>query len=185
VRFALDPDGVVTPDLAERLPGRGAWTRATRDAVVTAASKGLFARAFKRQARLPANCDSAGFADFIGAELEKRALSALGLARRAGRAHLGFDQAELALREGKAAVLLIAVEASPRIAGELSRLAGDAPVVAGFRLEALSAAFGRENVTYAVLTDGVEASRFLREAARLDGFRPVFPKERAERAESA
>jgi hypothetical protein len=52
-------------------------------------------------------------------------------------------------------------------------------------LEALSAAFGRENVTYAVLTDGVEASRFLREGARLDGFRPVFAKERAERAESA
>ena len=25
IRFVADPDGVLTPDLAERLPGRGVW----------------------------------------------------------------------------------------------------------------------------------------------------------------
>ena len=25
IRFALSPDGVVTPDVAAKLPGRGAW----------------------------------------------------------------------------------------------------------------------------------------------------------------
>jgi predicted RNA-binding protein YlxR (DUF448 family) len=185
VRFALDPNGVLTPDFAEKLPGRGAWTRATRDAVIAAASKGLFARAFKRQVRLPADCDPESFATFIEAELEKRALSALGLARRAGRAHLGFDQAELALRNGTAAALVIAADASPRIAGELARLGGDAPIVSGFASDALSAAFGREKVTYAALSEGTETLRFLREATRLAGFRPLFAKERAQRAESA
>ncbi|HCK84142.1 MAG TPA: DNA-binding protein, partial [Hyphomonadaceae bacterium] len=28
IRFALAPDGAVTPDVAAKLPGRGAWVRA-------------------------------------------------------------------------------------------------------------------------------------------------------------
>ena len=33
IRFALAPDGTVTPDLARKLPGRGVWVTATREAV--------------------------------------------------------------------------------------------------------------------------------------------------------
>ena len=33
IRFVIDPDGQVTPDLKERLPGRGLWVTATRDAL--------------------------------------------------------------------------------------------------------------------------------------------------------
>ena len=30
IRFALDPEGGLTPDLAEKLPGRGVWLGADR-----------------------------------------------------------------------------------------------------------------------------------------------------------
>src|SRR5262245_26125851 len=53
VRFALSPDGVVTPDVAAKLPGRGAWVRADSAIIEQAAKKGAFARAFKADAKVP------------------------------------------------------------------------------------------------------------------------------------
>jgi predicted RNA-binding protein YlxR (DUF448 family) len=174
VRFVLDPDGVVTPDLAAKLPGRGAWTRASREAITAAAAKGLFARAFKKRANLAPNATPDDLARFVERAIEQKVLSALGLARRAGKAHLGFDQAAGALREGKAAALLVASDASADVAAKLTRLAGAAPVMTAFDVKALSQAFGRENVTYAALKEGPETTRLLREARRLAGFRTVF-----------
>src|ERR1700759_3456382 len=55
IRFVLSPEGEVTPDLAARLPGRGAWVTASRTAIDTAVKKGAFARAFKAQAKTPAD----------------------------------------------------------------------------------------------------------------------------------
>lgn len=183
VRFALDPSGVVTPDLSAKLPGRGAWTCATREAVTAAASKELFARAFKTAARLSGNATPESLASAIESGLEQKALAALGLMRRAGKAHLGFDQVEGALRAGTVAALVVAAEASAGVAGKLTRLAGNAPVITAFTGASLSAALGRENVTYMALVEGAEAARFLREARRLAGFRPVFAPSGAERAE--
>jgi len=54
IRFVVGPGGVVTPDLARKLPGRGLWTSATREAVA-AASKGAFARAAKAKIVVPAD----------------------------------------------------------------------------------------------------------------------------------
>ncbi len=63
IRFALAPDAAVTPDVAANLPGRGAWVRAARASVETAARKGAFARAFKQPARAaPELADQVGVA---------------------------------------------------------------------------------------------------------------------------
>src|SRR5262245_4332364 len=45
IRFACGPGGVVTPDVAAKLPGRGAWVRADRASVARAVKQGAFARA--------------------------------------------------------------------------------------------------------------------------------------------
>ena len=47
IRFVAGPDGVVAPDLARKLPGRGLWVAADRASVETAAKKNLFSRAAK------------------------------------------------------------------------------------------------------------------------------------------
>ena len=44
IRFVAGPDGQVVPDLAEKLPGRGFWVVADRQALDRAAAKGLFSR---------------------------------------------------------------------------------------------------------------------------------------------
>ena len=48
VRFVVSPEGVVVPDITERLPGRGLWLTARRDIVVSASAKGLLAKAARR-----------------------------------------------------------------------------------------------------------------------------------------
>jgi len=156
----------VTPDLAEKLGGRGAWVSADRQLILRALAKGLFTRAFKQEARAPE-----GLIDTLEAALEKRALDALGLARRTGEAVLGFDQVKDVLTRGKASVLLSASDAADDGREKLSRLGKELFQHRGFSSAAMSAAFGREGVKHAALLKGAAADRFKREAMRLDGVR--------------
>lgn len=156
----------MTPDLAERLGGRGAWVCADRALIARAVAKGLFARAFKKAATAPE-----GLLDSIEAALERRALDALGLARRAGEAVLGFDQVKEALVKGKASVLLSASDAADDGREKLSRLGREIFQYRGLSSAAMSAAFGRDGVRHAALLKGAAADRFKREAMRLDGVR--------------
>lgn len=166
IRFALSPEGIVTPDLAGRLGGRGAWVSADRGALERAIAKGLFARAFKRAARAADD-----LIDAVEAGLEKRALDALGLARRQGAAVVGFDQVKKSIVEKKAAVLISASDAADDGREKLSRLGVALYRHRGFSSAALSSAFGKDNVKHAALLEGAAAERFRREATRLEGVR--------------
>lgn len=53
IRFVAGPDGEVVPDLAEKLPGRGFWVVADRQALDKAAAKGLFSRGAKARVTAP------------------------------------------------------------------------------------------------------------------------------------
>ncbi|HLT77497.1 MAG TPA: DUF448 domain-containing protein [Ferrovibrio sp.] len=53
LRFAVDAAGVVVPDPARVLPGRGLWLAPAPGAVELARSKGAFARGAKRKVRVP------------------------------------------------------------------------------------------------------------------------------------
>ena len=44
IRFVLDPDGSIVPDIAAKLPGRGYWVSAERAAIERAATRRLFAK---------------------------------------------------------------------------------------------------------------------------------------------
>jgi predicted RNA-binding protein YlxR (DUF448 family) len=96
IRFVLSPDKEVTPDLAARLPGRGAWVGASREAMELAVKKGAFARAFKAQVKVPNN-----LADCVEKLLVSRILDQLGLARRAGDLILGYEQVREAIQTAR------------------------------------------------------------------------------------
>ncbi len=94
IRFALSPDGVVTPDLKRKLPGRGVWLTADRASVEAAAKRKLFARAFKAEAATPADLP-----ELIERLMEADALSALAIANKAGVVTLGFMKVEGAITQ--------------------------------------------------------------------------------------
>ena len=175
VRVALSPDGVVTPDIAAKLPGRGAWVTADRKAVDKAVAKGLFNRAFERPVAAPED-----LADQFEALLASRALSLIGLARRAGRLAMGYDAVKLALSKGEAAAWRIeALDGSQDGRGKLDRLAAkaapDLRTIGCFSADALGEALGRAGVVHALMADGPEAQSFKAVIGKLSGFRDIEP----------
>lgn len=136
VRFVLDPQGRVVPDLAERLPGHGLWVSASQEALQTAVKKNLFARAAKAVAKT-----DPGLFEQVHKLFERRCLDWLGLARGAGLAATGFPQLEEMLKTGKLAFILTACDAGQDMLKKLSR----APTVRSFLTrDLLGEALGRE-----------------------------------------
>ena len=176
IRFVLDPDRHVVPDLAERLPGRGAWVSADRAHVDAAVSKGLFARAFKSACQADVN-----LSDGIEASLAERVCDYIGLARRAGEAIAGFDQVLAMLKTERPALLIAARDAGADGKEKLRRALRSRDVETNYidsltRAE-LSLALGRENVVHVALRSGGLAQKCLIEGRRLTGFRREAPAE--------
>lgn len=167
IRFVLSPDGVVTPDLAEKLPGRGIWVTATREAVEMAAKKKLFSRAARAQAQVPD-----GLADLVERLLAARLVDAVAMCRKAGLAVTGFEKVKARLKSGPAAALMGAADGSDQGQARLRGMAGDAALIRCLASAELGLAFGREFVIHAALDEGGATRRVLREAKRLSGFRP-------------
>lgn len=166
IRFVLGPDGLVVPDLAERLPGRGVWVTATRAAVEKAATKRLFSRGLKTQAAAPD-----GLVDLVEALLAKRLIETVALARKAGQAVAGFEKVRARLREGDAGAVLAARDGAADGRAKIAAMAGESPVIAVLDGGELGLAFGRDSVIHAALDSGGLTDRVKREARRLDGFR--------------
>lgn len=166
IRFVLDPGGGLTPDLAERLPGRGVWLTADRELVAKAVKKRLFSRGFRQPVETPDD-----LADRLEALLAYRLIEAVGLARKAGLAVTGFEKARARLRRGPAGALFAASDGAQDGRAKLSALRGATPMAQALTSGELGAAFGRETAVHAVLEPGGATDRALREARRLDGFR--------------
>lgn len=167
IRFVLDPEGRATPDLAERLPGRGVWLTADRALVDKAEKKNLFARAFRAAVPRPE-----GLADRLEALVAERLVELIGLARKAGQAVTGFEKVQAKLRGGRAGALLQASDGAEDGRRKLRALAADTPLIGCLTRDELGLAFGREFAIHAALDAGGFADRALREAARLEGLRP-------------
>jgi uncharacterized protein len=172
IRFVLDPDGAVVPDLKRRLPGRGIWISATREALDAAIARKAFGRGFKRDVRVTKELVAS-----TERLLERAALDALAMSHKAGQVATGFGKVAAALAGELVVGLIHAAEAAPdgveKLAATLNRRqdAADIPVIRVFTSAQLDLALGRANVVHAALLAGPESDTFLARTARLDCFR--------------
>lgn len=165
VRFVLSPEGIIFPDLANKLPGRGIWVTASRELIAKAAAKGLFARGAKAPAKAPDD-----LADLVEAGLAKRVVELISLERKAGYAVCGFEKVKDWLADGKAKVLLQASDGSDRGKGKLWTPEGGR-WFGCLTANELGMAFGRNSVVHAALAAGGLTKRVVEEAAKLNGLR--------------
>jgi hypothetical protein len=177
IRFVADPEGTVVPDIAVKLPGRGAWVSADRTSVDLAIKKGKLARALEG-ARAPV-----GLADDVEKLLAARALSFIGLARKAGTLAAGMDAVRLSLKAERPAWRIEASDGATDGRGKLDRLAaakwGEIPVAGCFTAAELGQAAGRDSVVHAVLSNGPQGRAFGEVMTRLSGFRIIDPATKA------
>ena len=163
LRFVVSPDGIVTPDLSARLPGRGIWLSARRDVLETARTRHMFSKAARQAVQVPDDLDAV-----IRAGLEQRVIESVTLARRAGQALCGFTKCREWIVARKVGAVIQSFGASP---DELARLLSGARElpVATIPAGMLAKAFGREHAVYGVVARGALARRLLIEHERFLG----------------
>jgi predicted RNA-binding protein YlxR (DUF448 family) len=176
IRFVRGPDGTLYPDPALKLPGRGVWVTATADKIAEAVKAKVFARSLKAEVKIPPNLPT-----LVGELLERRALNALSMAKKAGLVTTGFDKLDALIVKGTVKVLLHARDAAAGGAEKLdrkyvavSRATLRTPLIETlFTVEQMSLAIGRSNVVHAALTQGGATEKFLSEAGRVKRYRPA------------
>lgn len=169
IRYVLDPEGVLVPDVKAVLPGRGAWVSARRDVLAEAVKRKAFGRALKTDVAPGGLDDIIERTEHI---LRQQARGALALARKAGLVTNGFSKVESALKNGKVLALLHATDAGVDGVKKLNRLAGHVgvPVLRVLPHGEMGLALGLEHVIHAALLDGPGAVRFLAPFRRLEAY---------------
>ena len=171
IRFCLAPDGMMVPDVLGRLPGRGIYVTASKDALEKAGTKGLFARAAKQPVTLPDN-----LVLLIETQLARRVADYISMARKAGDAICGFEKVKDWLNKDKAEVLIQASDGSERGKDKLYPPDGPDSLIGCLTAGELGLAFGRERAIHAALAAGRLTTRVVEEAARLSGVRGMTVK---------
>ena len=142
VRFVADPSGVIIPDVAAKLPGRGAWVTADRDMLAQAVSTGRLMRALEGK-----KIDD-DLAEQVENLLLKRCQDSLAMGRRGGITLGGSGKIKA---EGDVSGLLIATDASER---EARALKGDVShdwSISSMTSDELGLPFGRPMAFVALL----------------------------------
>jgi uncharacterized protein len=174
IRFVVSPQGEVIPDLKRKLPGRGLWVSASRQAVAEAVRRHQFGKGFKRDVRVAPT-----LAADTDALLTRSVIEALAMAAKAGQVVSGFGKVEDALRQRQAhasvqALVQALVHAADGAADGIRKLDAIArqnaavndesnsfPVVTALTSEQLDLALGRSNVIHAALLAGPASKTFL------------------------
>ena len=169
IRFVVSPEGEVIADVRRKLPGRGLWISASRQAVAEAVRRHQFVRGFKRDVRvapsLPADTEEL---------LARSAIEALAIAAKAGQVISGFAKTEAALQSRQGGTIAALIHASDGSADGIRKLDAVARQNAGIRGESaeiptltpltsaqLDLALGRSNVVHAALLAGPASKTFL------------------------
>ena len=165
IRFVVGPEDTIYPDISGKLPGRGIYVAADRDALETAVSKKLFARGAKQQVKIP---------DDLLAEVEKQlarqVVNLIAMSRKAGSAVAGYEKTKAWLQSEEAQVLFQASDGSGRGKSKLST-PHYGSYIGWLTADELGLAFGRETVVHGALASGGLTKRVVEEAQRLRGVR--------------
>ncbi|MEM6682739.1 MAG: DUF448 domain-containing protein [Pseudomonadota bacterium] len=156
LRCALAPDGTLTPDLKQVLPGRGLYLSLGEAKLSEAHASGALLKAAARHYKCAPKkiLVPDGFAERISALYVQATLRLMGLERKAGRAFLGADSVNKAGSAGKISVFINAADGAGDSHKFMARAkAADLPVITAFTRAQLSLAFGRENVVHAALAE--------------------------------
>jgi predicted RNA-binding protein YlxR (DUF448 family) len=180
IRFVVGPEGVLTPDLRRKLPGRGVWTSLSAATVAEAVKRKAFERSLKTKVVVPPE-----LAAMIDALMRRDAIQALAMANKAGLVSSGFAKVEAMIASGRLAAVIEAsdgAEDGRRKIGQALRRAAAAraeaglkprevPVAAEFAAADLELALGRAHVIHAALAPGPAAEGFLSRWRRLVRYR--------------
>jgi predicted RNA-binding protein YlxR (DUF448 family) len=186
VRFVLDPEGVVTPDIQGKLPGRGVWVSSDRKSLEKVIALKSFARGFKGKAKVEG--DLIALTERL---LMRRILGLITMARKAGVIALGNDQVQSMAREAAIAFRIEASDGSKDGRSKIRTLAKAMnreqdlpdPIVLGcFTAAEIGQALARESIVHAAIKPCKLAKSMKIDVHKWSGFRELIPMDWPDRA---
>ena len=172
IRFVLGPEDMIVPDILARLPGRGIYVSADREALAKAVKKNLFSRAARQPVKVPDDLP-----DMVERLLVQRVIDLISLGRKAGDAICGYEKVKDWLIKGQARTLIQASDGSERGKEKLRPPNGPDSLISCLTAGEMGLAFSRERAIHAALAAGGLNNRVVEEAARLVGLRGAADKQ--------
>jgi len=181
VRFVLSPEGVVTPDIAGKLPGRGVWVSAERKSLEKTIALKSFARGFKGKAKLEGD-----LVNLTERLLMRRVLGLITMARKSSVIAMGFDQVQSMARESAIKFRIEAKDGSKDGRGKIRTLSkainreqelADPIVIGCFTAEEIGNALARESIVHAAIRPCKLAKSLAVDVKKLSGFKELIPLE--------
>ncbi len=169
IRFVVGPEGQAVPDVRNKLPGRGIWVSATKDALETAIKKKAFSRSAKEQVSIPDD-----LFEQVDKMLARRLVDLISMARKAGQAVTGYEKVKGLLETEQARLLIQASDGSERGKSRLRSPEGKDVFIGCLTAQELGLAFGRESVIHGALTAGGLSKQVKAEGIRLKGVRGMI-----------
>jgi predicted RNA-binding protein YlxR (DUF448 family) len=169
LRFICDELGVIWPDVAMKMPGRGAWVVADPVLVEAACRRKSFSRVFRRHI----TSDETTILASILLSLQQHVLSLIGMAKKASLVVVGMHNIT-SVSFNNIKCVFQAIGAKNTVKG------WSGPVYQLFDLEILSAAVGVETAMYMAIKNAPLADRIVTETERLSLFRNAMNKENKE-----
>lgn len=183
IRFMMSPDGMLTPDLASKLPGRGFYIEADAALLSDAIERKQLVKAIARALKTTVRPDMLPD-DLLGLLqrlLRRKVLDRLGIEQRAGHVRTGFDKIKAALGKGdqrgkkaSPAMLFHANDAGEdgvkKTNASVTAYAGKpAREVTIFTRDELSLALGKDNAVHVLLLKSAAVDKLQTDLDRLLG----------------
>lgn len=168
IRFVVDPNNEILPDIFGKLPGRGIWVKTNKCALSKAISKDLFLKAANKKVIVREN-----LATLVEDIILKNVISLISLSRKSGVAVFGYEKVKSSLVNGTAKVLIQANDGSISQKEKLRAPNGKNTYINCFTSKELGEAFGRNYVVHVCLTSGGLSKRVVNEASRLNKLRGI------------
>ncbi len=166
IRFVVNPDKEIVPDLAEKLPGQYFYITANLATIQKAIWRNSFATVARDNVTVPEN-----LLKVLESSLSRMCLETISMAKRAGHLLAGFTSVEEQLRKDPDGVYVVAADASDHGRAKLEKLARSRPVLDLWTSAELSAAIGEANTNHLLLAPGGLTEKLLRTAKKFKAIR--------------
>lgn len=174
IRFVIDPNRQIVPDLKANLPGRGVWVSAHRTILEEAVKRKAFSKSLKIDVEVASN-----LANIVDKLLLKSVLGSLSMARKAGAIVMGLTKVDAAIRSDQVSLVLHAQEAAEdgkrKIAQALHAIKQktnhDVKAISLLTSDEMSMAFGDIPVIHAALLNTKAADGTLKTIYKLIAYR--------------
>lgn len=168
VRFVVSPDRIITPDIEEKLPGRGYWIKAERTLMNIAETKNVFPKNIKVAVKTPHN-----LAELVEERLFRQVTDLVSIARKSRTAVAGFEKVNAELVSGLVGLILCATDGSKRQGNKLLSSYLTTETHNCLTSCELGLAFGRKSVMYASVRKSTLAVVISSKLNRLAQFREM------------